>query len=505
MPGFEDNAVARRAQTAVIFQSECHTHGELDERASRLAHALRALAVGSFDAGGRLAVMLPNSLEFIECLAASAKLGVASLTLNWHLRTDELTWILADAGAGALVAHSDLRAVVEAAVAGAGCPVLWVGDDYEARIAAAPDERIAYRWPTAWPVIYTSGTSGRPKGVVHGALADPEIMHLAQSALVAMWGYRPDDVHLVAGPLYHAGPSGYAGTTLYAGGTVVVMEQWDPEEFLRLIDIHHVTTTFLTPAHFIRLLEVPDHVFATHHVSSLRHVIHGGAPCPIEVKRRIMERLPRAEVWELYGMSEGGATSASPTEWLDRPGTVGRPWPGVEIRILDGETGDALPPGTDGWIYVKPAHGRFHYHGDDDKTAAAWRDDAFTVGDIGHLDRDGYLFITDRAVDMVIRSGVNLYPREVEEVLHRHPEVVDCAVFGVPDDRDGERLRAVVELRAGASTGIGDLSAWCAERLETYKVPTEIELCGLLPRDPNGKVLKRSLRDAAWAGTGRAL
>jgi long-chain acyl-CoA synthetase len=352
-------------------------------------------------------------------------------------------------------------------------------------------------------IVYTSGTTGRPKGVVHGASLDPAVMRMAQDGLRALWGYRADDIHVVAGPLYHSGPSGYANSTLYTGGTVVVLGEWDPRAFLEAVERHRVTTTFLTPAHFIRILEVPEGERAVFDTSSLRHVIHAGAPCPVPVKQRIIDALPSAEIWELYGASEGGATRVGPDEWRSRPGTVGLPWPGVEIRIVDPDTGARLGPGEDGLIYVKPAAGRFEYHNDPAKTSEAWADDAFTVGDIGHLDDDGYLFITDRRTDMVIRGGVNLYPREVEEVLHRHPDIVDCAVFGVPDERDGEHLRAVVEARRPLTDT--EVAAWCRDRLDPYKCPSEIGFVDLLPRDPNGKVLKRHLRDEAWAGRARSI
>jgi long-chain acyl-CoA synthetase len=483
----------------VVCETETLTYGELDERSSLLAHVLRDLGVAP---GDRIGVMLPNSIEFVECLAASAKVEAPALTINWHLRAEELAWIVRDSQIRVLVAHVEHADVVEAATAGSDARVLWVGGDYEDRLAAASTDPVPYAWPTSWPVIYTSGTSGRPKGVIHGAAA-PEVMGMTHTHLAGLWGYSADDVHLAAGPLYHAGPLGYCNLSLFVGGTVVVMDSWDAEEFLRQVQTHRVTTTFLTPAHFIRILEVPERHRAGIDVSSLRHVIHAGAPCPRNVKERIIEAFPQAEVWELYGMSEGGATRVSSDEWLRRPGTVGLPWPGVEIRIVDPDTDETLPPGLDGLIYVRPAHGRFRYHNDDAKTSEAWHGDAFTVGDIGHLDDDGYLYLTDRRSDMVIRAGVNIYPREVEEVLHRHPAVVDCAVFGVPDERDGEHLTAVVETRGGATAD--DLDAWCHAHLDAFKCPSTFGLTDRLPRDPNGKVLKRLLRDEAWASAGRSI
>jgi long-chain acyl-CoA synthetase len=286
-------------------------------------------------------------------------------------------------------------------------------------------------------------------------------------------------------------------SALYVGATTVVLPRWDAREWLRLVDRERVTLSFMTPAHFIRILEVPDDERAAFDLSSLRLIVHGAAPCPVEVKRRILDVLAPAQIWELYGASEGGATRIGPDEWRAHPGSVGLPWPGVEVRILD-NGGRPLPDGEQGLVYVRPAGGmRFHYHDDPDKTASAWRDDAFTVGDIGYLDADGYLYLTDRASDMVIRGGVNIYPREIEEVLFTHPAVVDCAVFGVPDERFGERLRAVVETRAEVSPD--ELREHVRERLAEFKVPAEVELVDELPRNPNGKVMKRWLRDQAWA------
>jgi long-chain acyl-CoA synthetase len=499
--GFPFNAAERGGHIAVICETESLTYVELDERAARLAHVLRRDA--GVQPGDRVGIMLPNSIEFIECLAATAKVQCASLTINWHLKTDELAWILSDSDVKALVTHRELADVVERAVASHPCTVVWIGDDYEERLASAPSDPVPYEWPVSWPVLYTSGTTGRPKGVVHGAQASAEVMEMTQDALAGMWGYLPSDVHLAAGPLYHSGPSGYCNNSLYVGGTVVIMESWDPREFLRLVETHRVTTSFLTPAHFIRILEVPEAERRRFDTSSLRHVIHAGAPCPRVVKQQMIEAFPTTEIWELYGASEGGATRVSSYEWSMHPGTVGRPWPGVEITIRDPESRTVQPTGEDGLVYVRPSYGQFHYHNDDTKTSEAWFDGDFTVGDIGHLDDEGYLYLTDRRADMVIRAGVNVYPREVEEVLYAHPDVVDCAVFGIPDDRDGEHLKAMVEARV--DIGEDELHSFCQARLDPYKVPSVIEFCEELPRDANGKVLKRQLRDEHWAAAGRSI
>ncbi len=416
--------------------------------------------------------------------------------MNWHLKADELAYILGDSQARVLVAHRDLADRFEPALAAVeGCDVIVAPDGLEEAIDRDGDgEPLAIDALDA-PIFYTSGTTGRPKGVVHGR---PDAGRAQQNmrGQLALWGWTDADTYIVTGPAYHAGPGGWAMAALYVGATTVILESFDALEWLHLVERHRVTRTFAVPAHFIRILEVPERERQRIDVSSLELIVHAGAPCPVPVKRRIIEALAPCEISEVYGMSEGGATRITMAEWLARPVSVGTPWPGTEVRILDAD-GRVLPAGETGLIYVRPPGGaRFHYHDDETKTADAWRDDAFSVGDVGHLDRDGYLYLTDRAVDMVIRGGVNIYPREIEDVLYRHPAVVDCAVFGVPDDRLGEQLLAVVETRRPVTPE--ELRAFCAEHLADFKVPSSFQLVDLLPRQPNGKVLKRQLRDEHW-------
>jgi long-chain acyl-CoA synthetase len=487
------HAASTPEKAAMVVGDDVCTYGALAERACGLAGAMRSLGL-SGDGSGVVAAMVPNGLEFFEIASASCRAEARFLPVNWHLKTDELAWILEDSGAQVLVADHSLREYVEAARRRAPrCRVLIVGENYEDAIAdAQPVDNVGFLSPAF--IFYTSGTTGRPKGVVHGGLT-PDRMATAQRGLAALWGFRDDDVHLLAGPAYHAGPGGYAFTTLFTGGTVAILRAWDARAALAEIDRRRVTTSFLTPAHFIRILEVAEDERAGYDLSSLRLVIHGGAPCPPTVKRRIMEALPATEVWELYGASEGGATRVSPAEWLARPGTVGRPWPGVEVRVVDGAS-TPLETGEEGVVYIKPAGGAtFHYHRDEAKTAKAWRDGAFTVGDVGRLDDEGYLYITDRVSDMVIRDGVNVYPREIEEVLHLHPSVVDCAVFGIEDDRRGEVIVAVVEARTPVPAD--ELAGHVRSHLADFKCPEQFTFVDELPRDPNGKVLKRLLRETS--------
>jgi long-chain acyl-CoA synthetase len=458
------------SKPALIFGDRVETFAELDERSDRLAVVLEKQGA---TAGIPVAAVLPNGIEFFESSMAAAKLDAPFLPVNWHLKPDEVAYIVRDAGVSVVVA-----------------------DDYEAALAAVVDAPARDRAAGPSLVFYTSGTTAKPKGIVLEGFNRAR-MRMGIEGQVALWNWTADDVHLLCGPAYHAGPCGWTHTALYIGATTVIMPAWDAREWLRLVDRHRVTRAFMVPAHFIRLLEVPEEERSHYDLSSLRLIVHGAAPCPVPVKRRMIEWLGPlgCEIHELYGASEGGATKIGPDEWLEKPGSVGKPWPGVEVRVLD-ESGTRLPAGEPGLIYITPMSGRFQYRNDPDKTAEAWQDDAFTVGDIGYLDDDGYLFITDRKSDMVLWGGVNIAPREVEEVLYAHPGVVDCAVFGIPDERSGERLKAMVEVRG--DVGVAALTAFVQERLADYKVPKDWELVDELPRDSAGKVRKRLLRDAHW-------
>jgi long-chain acyl-CoA synthetase len=281
------------------------------------------------------------------------------------------------------------------------------------------------------------------------------------------------------------------------GGSVVIMRRWDAEDALRLIERHRVTNAHLVPANFSRILALPDDVRSRYDLSSLKLVVHAAAPCPVPLKRAFMDFVGADKVWEYYGASEGGGTVISPAEWLAHPGSVGRPFPGNEFRILD-DDGSPLPVGEVGTVYARPAASSFAYHNDPERTAAAHRDGFFTVGDAGYLDGDGYLYLTDRKSDMVISGGVNIYPREIEECLFRHPAVVDCAVLGIPDDEWGEVLYAVVQAGDPALDEAA-VVAWVREHLADYKRPRVVEFVDELRRDPNGKVRKHELRAAYLA------
>jgi long-chain acyl-CoA synthetase len=499
MLGFVDpGAGIDPAKPAVVMGDLCLTYSELDRRAAAFAHVILAHEVGTDDP---VAVMLPNGFEILEVGVATSRAGAALLPVNWHLGGDEVGWILSDSGTRLLVAHKEMEEVARQALQSAPeCRLVLVGDEssdgYEAQLAKAPTgepdavarSSLAYRF-------YTSGTTGRPRGVERD-LASDDRSGEATRRVLRMWGIGAADVFLATGPIYHAAGS-YAFLSLHAGATVAVLPNFDGLAWLEAVERHRVTVTLMVPAHFIRVLEVPEEQWRRFDLRSLRLVLHAAAPCPISVKQRIMDALPTAAIWEFYGASEGGVSRISPEEWRERPGSVGRPWPGVEVSILD-DRGDRLPTGETGLVYMTSPGGRFSYHKDRNKTDAAWRGDRYTLGDVGHLDGDGYLYLTDRAADVVIRGGVNIYPAEIEQVLATHPAVVDCAVFGVPDARLGETVRALVELRNPVDAS--ELADWCKSGLAAYKCPQEIIEVPELPRDPSGKVRKRHLRDVAWEG-----
>ncbi|MBV8950747.1 MAG: AMP-binding protein [Actinobacteria bacterium] len=473
------------------------TYAQLDDRARRLAHALHGLGVRRGDC---VSIMVPNSMEFFEAAHACGRLGAVVVPINVHFKADETGWIVGDSGSTAVVVAPELVAALEGVP---DVPRLTTGGDYERALASAPDgelddeETIGDAWPTT--MAYTSGTTGRPKGV---AIGEHDFRRRAAGVAASgqRWNLGPEDVHLLVGPSYHSGPLFWAQMHLAFGGTVVVMRKWDAAEALALIERFRVTNTHMVPANFTRILELPDDVRTRHDLSSLKIVAHAAAPCPVPLKRAFMDFVGAEKVWEYFGASEGGGTVISPQEWLEHPGSVGKPFPGNEFVVLD-DDGNELPPGEVGTIYTRPAESSFRYHNDDTKTAAAHRGGFFTVGDAGYFDADGYLYLTDRKSDMVISGGVNIYPREVEDALLRHPDVVDAAVLGVPDDRWGEVLLAVVQRRDGAQLDDDGVVGWVREQLADYKRPRIVEFVDEVPRDPNGKVRKPKLREA-WLTRG---
>ncbi|CAM5501850.1 Acyl-CoA synthetase OS=Streptomyces cyaneofuscatus OX=66883 GN=G3I52_01550 PE=4 SV=1 [Streptomyces cyaneofuscatus] len=368
--------------------------------------------------------------------------------------------------------------------------------------AAPPEDRTL-----GWVMNYTSGTTGRPRGIrrpLPGKL--PEETYLG--GFLGIFGIRPfdDNVHLVCSPLYHTAVLQFASAALHIGHPLVLMDGWSPDEMLRLIDTHRCTHTHMVPTQFHRLLALPDEVKARYDVSSMRHAIHGAAPCPDHVKRAMIDWWGSC-VEEYYAASEGGGAFATAEEWLKKPGTVGKAWPISELAVFD-DDGNRLPAGQLGTVYMKMSTGGFSYHKDETKTRTNRIGDFFTVGDLGVLDADGYLFLRDRKIDMIIAGGVNIYPAEIESALLTHPAVADAAAFGIPHADRGEEVKAVVEPAEGYEAGdalAAEILAHCEERLAGYKRPRSIDFIAAMPRDPNGKLYKRRLREPYWEGHSRPL
>jgi long-chain acyl-CoA synthetase len=475
-------------RVALVFGDRRMTFGELDGAANAVAHAVNAHASSP---GDRVAVMMGNSTDGFAVWHGITRLGALVVPVSTRLTQSEVAYIVEDCGA-ALVVH-DGSPVAVAAAAQAGVPDLDVTSPALARSLAAgradpPGEEFL-----GTPVVamtYTSGTTGRPKGIARPAPVAAR--QTPPNPFASFWGFGPDDVHLMCGPMYHTAPSAYALMSLGEGGSVVIMARWNSEECLALIEAERITTAQMVPANFIRILEAD---WKSYDRSSVRKVLHAAAPCPVPVKRRIIEVFPPDTVWEYYGASEGMASVISPAEWLAKPGSVGRPFPGLSVKIVD-EDGNELPAGEVGSIYVSsfPAQ-RFRYHNAPDKTESAWHGEYFTVGDMGRLDEDGYLFLADRRTDLIISGGVNIYPAEVEAALIEDEDVVDAAVIGLPDERMGQKVHAVVELRPSARRDAEALTARLAGRLADFKLPRTLEFVDELPREPNGKVLKTRLRE----------
>ena len=486
------------------------TFGELTSAAHRVSNALRA---HDLQTGGVVAYALPNDVDAVIWQLATNQIGLRYLTLNTALSAEEFASILEHSGATVLVSHADyldrfpalpdditLRIMVGDHEAGDG----FVAEaDF---LADHPDTPPADRIQGD-AIRYSSGTTGKPKGIVR-ALDGREASEAANALAIfgRAFDFRPfDGTHLVSTGMHHAGCQSFYLGALNVGQALVIQGRFDAEKTLSAIEQHGVTTAYMVPTQFVRMLKLPADVREKYDVSSLRSVVHSAAPCPLQVKKEMMAWWGPV-IWETYGGTEGPATIAKPQRWLEKPGTVGRPIRGVRVKILDDE-GRELGPHEIGDVYIERTDGQsFEYRNDAELTESVHRGTAFTIGDVGYLDDDGFLFICDRAKDMIISGGVNIYPAEVEGVLSSHPAVADVAVIGIPDPEWGEQVKAVVELVPGhePATGLADdIIAFCRARLAGFKCPRSVDFDSALPRTEAGKLVKRQIRDVYWADAGR--
>jgi long-chain acyl-CoA synthetase len=504
------NAQNAPDRTAMVFGATRFTWRQWNARINQLTHALIGLGLKR---GDKVAVMLQNCHQILEVGQAAVKAGFVTVPLNYRLRGREIQYIVDNSDARALVVGeefvpefqtilADLRGIVPGGfiAVGRGKPPAPFRD-YETLLADQPtDDPVDEAPPGINAMVYTSGTTGRPKGVYRPGGIDPQTI----MAIVQGFGLQfGNEVHIVPAPLYHSAPSLGAMLTIALGGTLVVMDKFDPEQFLALVDREKVTSSFIVPTIVKRVLALPDEVKRRYDPSSLRSLMVGAAPFPVETKKAALEYFGDC-LYEYYGSTDAGLnTILPPSEQRARLSSCGKPVAGSDIRILD-DDGNELPTGEVGNIYITNTLVKaMQYYKDPEKTREAFRGDYMTVGDMGYFDADGYLHIVDRKTDMVISGGVNIYPAEIEDLIHEHPAVLDVAVIGVPNEEWGEELKAVVQLRPEARATADDIIDFCRERLADYKRPRTVDFVAEVARNPSGKLLKREIRAPYWEGRTR--
>jgi long-chain acyl-CoA synthetase len=486
-------------------------------RAARAAAGLEALGIVP---GDTVALFLRNDIATLEVAGAAALLGAYPVPINWHLAAEEAGYILQDCQARVLVVHADMLPRIEDVIP-RGVTTLVVETPPELAAAYGVAEEACSvpsgfvdwsRWlqnfapaaprtlPSPGAMIYTSGTTGRPKGVRRVPVDEKQLEQLYAPVMMA-FGIRPGMRTIIPAPLYHSAPNTYSALAVRAGAeTIVLMPRFEPEELLALIERHRITHIQTVPTMFIRLLKLPDDVRGRYDVSSLEFVVHAAAPCPADVKARMIEWWGPV-INEYYGSTEiGTVVFCTAEDWLSHRGTVGRALPGVELRVLD-ENGQDAPPHQAGDVYARIVAGSdFTYHGNDAKRRAAERHGLISVGDIGYLDEEGFLYLCDRRHDMVISGGVNIYPAEIEAALVAMPGIADCAVFGIPDEEMGEAVCACIQPAFDAPEDEAAIRSHLKAHIAGYKVPKKIVFMAELPREDSGKIFKRRLKAPYWEG-----
>lgn len=495
----------------IISGDRSISYPEIMQRIAKAATGFKALGAG---ADAPVAMMLRNDFALFETAFGAGAIGARIVPINWHLKGEEVGYILSDSGARLLVCHADLLPQIADGLPD-GLPIMIVRTPPEIAAAygvadAATHVPAGHTDFDVWreqqapmdnppkralTMFYTSGTTGRPKGVKRGTMT-PEQAAASERVGAIAYGLKPgDQIVLMNGPMYHSAPSSYGLMAFRHGSTIVLEPRFDPEDLLQLVEKHRVTNMHMVPTMFVRLLRLPEDVKTRYDLSSLRNIIHGAAPCPVHVKQAMIKWWGLV-INEYLGSTETGVPIwHSSEEALKKPGTVGRTIEGGVVRIYrpDGTQCDVGEPGE---IYMRQTSvPDFDYQGRPDARVEAGRDGLISVGDVGYLDEDGYLFMCDRKRDMVISGGVNIYPAEIESALIGMDGVRDCAVFGVPDDEFGERLVGCVELEDGTTMTSAEIQFYLKQRLANFKVPKEIHFHDTLPRESTGKIFKRKLRD----------
>ena len=484
------------------------TYAEYEAASNRVAQLLRAVGLRR---GDHIAVLMENCPELLEIEGGAERTGLYYTLINTYLAADEVAYIIANSQARVLFSSPARQPVAEAAagksaglermfMTGAGEPPPgW--ESFDAAIAVQPDGPVADESLGA-AMLYSSGTTGQPKGILRALPEGGPGQALPVMEFVkAMFGFREGMTYLNPAPLYHSAPQASVAASLRMGATIVVMEHFDAEQWLALVERYRVTNCQMVPVMFGRLLRLPEEVRARYDTSSLECIVHAAAPCPLPIKQAMIDWLGPV-ITEYYGATEAnGFTFCDSAQWQAHPGTVGKAILG-ELLILD-DAGEPCPPLADGTIWFRGATA-FEYFEDPDKTAAGRREDGMTstVGDVGHVDAEGYLYLTDRKSYMIISGGVNIYPQETENLLATHPAVLDVAVIGVPNEDLGEEVKAVVQPVDPAAAGpelAAELIGYCRDRLAHFKCPRTVDFVDELPRYPTGKLYKRVLRDAYWA------
>ncbi|MGD0190811.1 MAG: acyl-CoA synthetase [Rhizomicrobium sp.] len=498
------------------------SHAELTENAARAASGFAQLGIGR---GDTIALYLRNDFPFLEASLAAGMIGAYPVPVNWHYTEDEARYLFENSGAKAIVIHSDLVGPIRAAIPD-GVTVLVAATPPDITMAYGIAEDIARppagarEW-NAWlkgfepfvqgateppgTIIYTSGTTGRPKGV-RRTPPTPEQVATSTAILCRGFGFTPwlstpdEIVAAIVGPMYHSAPNAYGIFSTRIGANVILEPRFDAEDLLRLIEKHRVTHIHMVPIMFNRLLKLPDEVKRRYDVSSLKFIIHAAAPVSPAVKQQMIEWWGPV-INEYYGATETGmVVFCDAREWLAHPGTVGKAIPEADVRVIDA-AGNSLPTGEIGEVVARvKTIADFTYHGDDQKRREAEKAGLIAPGDVGYFDADGYLYLCDRAKDMVISGGVNIYPAEIESELHKMPGVADCAVFGIPDEEYGEAVCAVVQLQPDQSLTEADVRAFLRGKVAGYKVPKRVDFAGVLPREDSGKIFKRKIRERYWEG-----